>query len=268
MVACDVGRLRGGPMTILSPTTHGDLGWRPARGFGFARGVALVPVALAELPRVAQAMPVAFSKSDRRWQALAVMGPIEGANVLVSREGKWRASYVPALLRVYPFRLVEPEALALWSNYTPEHEAGEGAQPFYKDGALAPWLQQTLTFLKTVQSGIGALHTPLAGLEAAGALVPWAGPKLEVPQPERALRGLFALDSERLSACDESHALNLFQAGHLRWLYAHLDSLHHTERFKALARDLVAPPGQAAGKPDKLDQVADILATLAEEMGG
>ena len=254
-------------MTILSPETHADLGWRPAKGFHFAREVAMVPVALAELPRVAQAMPVAFSKSEGRWQALAVMGPIEGANVLVSREGKWRASYVPALLRVYPFRLVEPETLALWSNYRPEPQVGEGVQPFYKEGALAPWLHQTLTFLNTVHSGIGALHSPLAGLEAAGALTPWVGPKLDVPQPERALSGLYALEPERLSACADSQVLDLFRAGHLRWLYAHLDSLHHAERFKALAKDIVAPQLEAPRQPDKVEQAADVLAAIAEDMG-
>ena len=100
-------------------------------------------------------------RSWKHWQAVAVMGPIEGANVFVSREGKWRASFVPALLRVYPFKLTGAGELALWEDYPPEPLAAEGVQPFYKSCALAPWLQQTLNFLPTVQSGIGETHRVL-----------------------------------------------------------------------------------------------------------
>lgn len=148
-------------MTQLCPETHSHLGWRPATGFGFARQMAVVPLAAAEIARVAQALPVVFHKVGARWQAVAVMGPVKGANVHVSREGKWRTSFVPALLRVYPFRLDAAGELGLWDGYTPEPLAAEGAQPFFKDGALAPWLQQTVKFLKTVHLGIGTVHGSL-----------------------------------------------------------------------------------------------------------
>lgn len=254
-------------MTALGPDTHAHLGWQPAKGFGFARGTALVPIAVAELSRVAQAMPVLFSKTESEWQALGVMGPITGANVYVSREGTWRASYVPALLRVYPFHLQGEETLALWSDYVPEPLVGDGVQPFYKDGDLAPWLQETRRFLRTVHDGIGQLNRPLETLEAADALSPWAGPVLEVPQPDRALSELYKLDAERFAGCVDSLALELFRAGHLRWLYAHLDSLHHAERFKALAKDIVAPPLEAPKQPDKADRAADFLAAFAQDLG-
>lgn len=254
-------------MTALSPDKHAHLGWRPAKGFGFARGTALVPIAVAELPRVAQAMPVAFAKAEGQWQALGVMGPISGSNVYVSRAGNWRASYVPALLRVYPFHLEGTETLALWSSYAPEPLVGDGVQPFYKEADLAPWLQETHRFLRTVHDGIAQLHGPLEALAAVGALSPWAGPALEVPQPDRALSGLYRLEAERLAGCADGLALELFRGGHLRWLYAHLDSLHHAERFKALAKDIVAPPLESPRQPDKVDRAADVLAAIAQDLG-
>lgn len=254
-------------MTALSPDTHGHLGWRPAKGFGFAQSTALVPIAVAELPRVAQAMPVVFAQAEGLWQALGVMGPITGTNVYVSRSGKWRASYVPALLRVYPFHLQDEETLALWSGYAPEPLVGEGVQPFYKDGDLAPWLQETRRFLRTVHDGISRLHDPLEVLATAGVLSPWAGPALEVPQPDRALSGLYRLVPERLAGCADSWVLDLFRAGHLRWLYAHLDSLHHAERFKALAKDIIAPPLEAPRQPDAVERAADVLAAIAQDLG-
>lgn len=254
-------------MTALSPDTYANLGWRPAKGFGFARGTALVPIAVAELPWVAQVMPVVFAKAEGQWQALGVMGPITGTNVYVSHAGNWRANYVPALLRVYPFHLERGETLALWSGYAPEPLAGEGVQPFYKDGDLAPCLQETRRFLRTVHDGIAQLHGPLEALAAVGALSPWAGPALEMPQPDLAMSGLHKLEPERLAICADSLALELFRAGHLRWIYAHLDSLHHTERFKALAKDIAAPSLEAPRQTDKADRAADVLAAIAQDLG-
>ena len=254
-------------MMQLRPETHSHLGWRPVSGFGFARRMTLVPLAAAEIARVSQVLPVVFRKAEGCWQAVAVMGPIEGANVFVSREGKWRASFVPALLRVYPFKLTGAGELALWEGYQPDPLAAEGTQPFYEDGALAAKLRQTQTFLKTVHKGIGAAHRTMERLEAADVLTPWEMPGIETPQPERALTKLYIVDENCLRAIDEALVLELYRGGSLRWLHAHLDSLHHAERFKALAKTIVAPEIAAPRQPDKIEQVAEILAAIAEDLG-
>lgn len=254
-------------MTRLSPETHSHLGWRPVTGFGFARQMAVVPLATAEIARVAQALPVLFSKAGECWQPVAVMGPVKGTNVHVSREGKWRTSFVPALLRVYPFRLDEAGELGLWEGYSPEPLAAEGAQPFYKEGVLAPWLQQTVKFLKTVHAGVGTVHRSLSKLEEAGALTPWEVPGIERPQPDRALTGLYAIETKGFETLEDALVQELFRAGALRWMHAHLDSLDHAERFKALAKSIVAPEITTPRQPDKIEQAADILAAIAEDLG-
>lgn len=254
-------------MMQLRPETHAHLGWRPVSGFGFARQITLVPLAAAEIPWVAQALPVVFRKVEERWQAVAVMGPIEGANVFVSREGKWRASFVPALLRVYPFKLTGAGELALWEGFHPEPLAAEGAQPFYNEDALAPWLQQTQAFLKTVHNGIEAAHRVVERLEAAEVLTPWEVPGIETPQPERALTGLHVMDPEHIEALEDVLVLELYRSGSLRWLHAHLDSLHHAQLFKALAKAIVLPEIAAPRQPEKIEQAADILAAIAEDLG-
>lgn len=254
-------------MRSLAPDIHSGLAWRPVTGFGFARPMAVVPLAVAEMSRVAQALPVLFYKAGERWQAVAVMGPVLGTNVYVSREGKWQASFVPALLRVYPFRLDEAGELGLWDGYNPEPLAAEGAQPFYKGEHLAPWLQQTVKFLKTVHIGLGAVHLSLEQLEEVGALAPWEVPGIERPQPERALAGLYAIDPKRFETLDDALVLEFFHSGALRWMQSHLDSLHHAERFKALAKSIVAPEITAPRQPDKIEQAADFLAAVAEDLG-
>jgi len=266
-LAVDVALGGAAGMTPICPEIHSLLGWHPASSFGFARKLMLVPVAVAEIARVAQVLPVLFRKVEDRWQAVAVMGPIEGANVFVSREGKWRTSFVPALLRVYPFKLTGAGELALWEGYKPEPIAADGAQAFYNEGTLVPRLQQTLTFLKTVYKGIEVAHCVLDRLEMAEVLTPWDVPGIETLQPEHVLKGLYAIDAERFEALEEALVLELFRGGSLRWLHAQLESLHHAERFKALAKAIVAPEITAPRQADKIEQAADILAAITEDLG-
>jgi hypothetical protein len=254
-------------MIHLRPETHSHLGWRPAKGFGFAREMAMVPLAATEISRVAQSLPVLFGHRAGRWQAVAVLGPVQGANVHVTREGKWRASFVPALLKVYPFRLDDDGQLALWAGYEPFPLASDGVQPFHEDGGLEPRLQQALKLLRAVHTGMGAVHPVLERLYNAGALTPWEMPGIESPQAERALKGLYAIDTVRFEALGDAAVLELFRTGVLGWLHAHLDSLHHAERFKELAKSIVGTEIAAPRQHDKIDQVADFLAAIAEDLG-
>lgn len=254
-------------MTPLAPSTHGHLGWRAAQGFGFARQMALVPLAVAEIARVSQVMPVAFRKDESRWEAVGVMGPVEGANVYVAREGKWRASFVPAQLRVYPFCLDAEGQLALWEGYRPEPLAADGVDPFFEGAGWSPRVAQTEQFLNAVHAGIAGVAPTLDNLASLGALRPWDVPGIDNPSPEIALRGLYAVDPKALDAIGEELALSLFRSGALRWLYAHAESLHHAQRFKAMAEVLATPQLDAPHKTERIEGAADILAAIAEDLG-
>ena len=254
-------------MTPITPETHAHLGWRAAQGFGFARELALVPLATAEIGRVSQVMPVVFRKDENCWEAVAVMGPIEGANLYVAREGKWRASFVPAQLRVYPFCFEEDGELALWEGYRPEPLAADGVEPFYDGSGWSPRVAQTQQFLKAVRAGIGAAAPTLDNLEQLGALRSWDVPGIDNLRPEIALRGLYVLDVSALERVAESVIMSLFRSGALRWLHAHGESLHHAQRFKTLAEALVMPQLDAPQKTERIDEAADILAAIAEDLG-
>ena len=254
-------------MIRITPKTHGHLGWRAAEGFGFARQQALVTLATAEIGRVSQVMPVVFRKSEGVWDAVGVMGPVEGTNVYVAREGKWRASFVPAQLRVYPFWLEEDGELALWEGYQPEPLAADGVEPFYDGVGWSARLAQTKQFLTAVRSGIRSAAPVLERLEALGVLNPWAVPGIDRPRPEIALQGLFAVDPKALDEVGDEPALSLVRSGALRWLYAHSESLHHAQRSKTLAEALVAAQLDAPQKTERIDEAADILAAIAEDLG-
>lgn len=224
-------------MTDLTLQTHGEKGWRPATGFGFAGNQALQPLATDEIGRVSDGIPVAFRQQGDIWQAVAVMAPTREHNLFVAEDGRWRAPFVPAALRVYPFCPGDgPETVALWSDYTPEPLGRRDVRPFFVDEALSPELQRIKAFLTAVDSGINHADAPLRLLYDAEALEPWTPEVSEAPQIEESLPGLYRVNETALQRLADDVWLSLRNARALRWLYAHLDSLYHVRRFNAFAR--------------------------------
>lgn len=257
-------------MRELTPEGYEQAGWRPASGFGFARRLALQPLAVDEVGRVADGMPVAFRQHAGCWQAVAVMGPVADLNLYVAADGRWRASFVPAALRVYPFCLAaDQQTLALWPDYAPESSGQPGVKPFFVDGALSPELQRVQAFLLAVEKGIALADAPLRLLDERGLLRPWA------PHPETAadaaaetLAGLYCVDAAGLQRLPDADWLSLRRDDALRWLHAHLDSLYHRRRFTALAdglRQSAATGAMASRIPPELD---DFFAAMGEDLQG
>lgn len=250
----------------ITPDSHGPLGWRKPAGFGFAQAIAVQPLAVDEIGRVAQSIPVTFRKADGRWQAVAVLGPVRGTNVHVARDGRWRAGFVPAALRVWPFRLTGDGALALWEGYAPEPASAPGVKPFFPEGRPNATLARTRAFLAEVQAGTAAAHAPLALLAGRGVLMPWQVPEIAMPAAGTALDDLWRLDPAGFEALDDADWLALRRHRAMGWLHAHLDSLHHATRFKALAEKIVLHVLEPAKAPDPAGGVAAFLSRLSQEI--
>lgn len=255
--------------TDLHPSTHGHLGWRQFAGFQFARHVTLQPLAVAEIPRVAQVMPVVFLRQGQAWRAAAVMGSAYGDNVYVAADGRWRGHFVPAALRVYPFALSEQDEqrLALWPGFEPEalDDATEGLAPFFEDGRYTPLLQKTLAFLQQVKRGQAAADEALSHLHALGLLTPWRVPVREGGDESRALEGLYRLAPERWAVLDDHDWLQLRRLGAQEWLYAHLHSLHHAERFAAMASRQERASNWAPEESDDRHQATALLEAMFDQ---
>lgn len=258
--------------TDLHPSTHSQRGWRQFSGFQFARHVTLQPLAVAEIPLVAQVMPVAFLRQGQAWRAAGVMGAAYGDNVYVAEDGRWRGHFVPAALRVYPFALSEQdeERLELWPGYEPDalDDATEGLVPFFEDGRYTPLLQKTLAFLQQVKRGQAAAHEPLTMLHELGLLTPWSVPVGEGVDASRVLEGLYRLTPGQWERLCDSDWLELRRRGALEWLYAHLHSLHHAERFRAMERREERASRWAPEESDEQHQAAALLAAMFEHNEG
>jgi hypothetical protein len=255
-------------MTVIRIEDHLNFGWRPKPELHLVKNLAFAPLAVEEIPTVAQAMPVAFVKTHNRWHAVAVMGPVHGTNVFISHDGKWRAHYIPAIIRAQPFKLNEEGSLAIWEGYKPEPKAMDGVQAFFHNGELHPHLQQTHRFLRLLHNNIAVAHETLSELESKSLLEAWDGLDAYGKNiPDRTLQGLFTVKSNRFHDLGDNTVLNLFRTKALRWLYAQGDSLNHATRFRTLARSLLeATPNDAISKRNDAEN-SGLVSAVMDDLG-
>ena len=92
---------------VVSRERHGLKKWQRFNGYAFAATDALVPIVGAELARAAVSMPLAFSEQSGRATLVALLSLVPGHNMFVGPGGRWLGGpYVPAWLRLYPFRML------------------------------------------------------------------------------------------------------------------------------------------------------------------
>src|SRR4051812_12043050 len=84
---------------------HRGKGWRRPMGYSFISNDLVVPVGGSEFPYAVLAMPIGFIEQSGHYVPVALMGLSQGKNVFVGPAGQWLGSYVPAVVRSYPFSL-------------------------------------------------------------------------------------------------------------------------------------------------------------------
>ena len=215
----------------ISRDRHGGRFWRRFASYGFARDRHSVPVVLAELEPAASAFPLVFCRTGTGGIAPhALLHLTTGApSPFVTQDGTWRGTYVPSILRAYPFAATparEGDEMALLVDEssglitdTPEDE------PFFDDsGAPSAALEQVIAFFRTRAQSELATQTACAALQAAGLLSPLT------PLPgmgESDAAGLLTLDTATLDALDTAALPDLWTSGALRLAHAQRVSLCH-----------------------------------------
>ena len=264
---CMVSNRSGVRMTPVLVETHRDLGFRPETGFLFARRVTRLPLAVWEIGRIAQAMPVIFEQHQGRWQAVAIMGTSYGLNAHVAPDGRWCTDVVPITFQLYPFCTDDTGRLCLAEGVSTERRDLPGVTPFFEGEVLAPRIRQAARYLSVREKGIAGVERALDALSRCKALQPLDRAKARRFLPDATGGDSCILDAKRLAALDDETALMLFRSGALHWLYAHLDSLHHLDRLERRAKAVMVPNVARVAEPSVGGKAADVVSALAEDMG-
>jgi SapC len=234
---------------------------RPQPDWSMASGMNAIFVAGVEFGDVCREYPILFVRAGNDAQGkpqvapIAALGLAPGENLFLQGRG-WRAAYLPALLRAYPFAVsragVEQRALLSidigWAGLSQT----EGLALFDEQGEPSEQLktltQQIEQFELQVQrtSEICRLlvEKDLLREKRFDAELP-SGEKLKVD-------GFLSVDEKQLAKLSDADLLLLHKNGMMGLVYAHLVSLGNLRKmvqWRIDAATLAAQAAQAAASP-------------------
>lgn len=224
---------------LLDRNNHRNLRLTPpAERFKFAVESVAVPVTPLEFAGVCHEYPIVFAVDEERaGMPMVLTGLREGENLFVNDKGVWLADYVPAFVRRYPFVLnvneQEQSFLVIIDEAFEGFSNTEGEPLFDEEGKEAPFLQQTLTFLRDFHEATRMSDDFMKRLKQLDLLIPHTVEIRDADGVRGTLTGFSIVDEKRLLALDDKTMLELARSGDLGRIYAHLLSLGNVQRLIA-----------------------------------
>lgn len=261
-------------LATINKDRHATVKVKPTDGFSYAARFHVAAVLAHEFPRAASIYPVVFLKDEAsgRFQPVALLGLEEGQNLFVDDSGRWKASYVPAVIRRYPFALAaagDPATFAVCIDEgSPLVGQEDGLPLFDEQGQPAAALQNVVKYLSELQQMDAQTQAFCQFLAEQDLLVP-LNMQLQLGQEVKNVQGAFAINDARLAALPDELFIQMRQRGYLPAAYAHLVSLTQVERLLMLQGDRRQPTAEPApASPAGNAQPAPAPAGKALKKGG
>ncbi len=196
----------------------------------FAKQNQSVPLLVAEFPEACLEYPIVFVKGgDGVWMALALTGLAHNSNAFVDDKGVWKARYVPASVRRYPFILAETadKQLSLAADMDAASLGAEGEPLFDAQGEPTEMIRNVMNLLADFQQQAKMTEVLAQKLVDANLLVQ-QNLQVRIDDERSAIvDGVWIVDESKLRALPDDKVLALFKTGELSVVYAHMMSLRN-----------------------------------------
>ena len=224
---------------------------RQVQGFSYAAGFHIASIMAHEFARAASIYPVVFleDKAEDSFRPVVLMGLDAGENLFVDATGKWQASYVPAIIRRYPFALASSGEEGKFTVCVDEGSDlisdTEGVALFDEKGEPAEPLENVKRYLGELQQMDMFTREFCKFLAAQNMFTPM---NMRVRQSDQTknINGCYVLNEERLNGLSTDRFVELRDKRYLPAIYAHLVSLAQVERLVMLKDERVAATPAAA----------------------
>ena len=251
-------------LTAISNDIFADKAWLRPAGYSFAAGLATIPVVAAELPSLVPAMPLGFVKNGSTFDLVAICSLKPSTNLYVAPDGRWLGSYVPAVLRSYPFRLAkapgrEDSILCIDEGSGAVVGKDHGIPFFDASGEPATALKDILNLLTQIERSSIATQAAIAALASAGLIQPWPLRLQQGDQPAAAVDGLFRIDEAAMNALSEENFLKLRGNGAFAVAYAQLLSMHQLGLLQRLDQVQAELKAQAEAQMNALSALEGLF---------
>lgn len=226
--------------TPLDSTQHRQLKLRlPVADWSVARELNAIFVAAAEFGDTCREFPIVFVRAGKEPDGsdqvapVAVLGLAQGQNLYVDG-ARWRATYVPAVLRTYPFcigRIDEQRFAVCVDTAWPGANTDDGTPLFEADGQPAVLLKNMQPQLETLEQEIQ--RTRLVGRRLLELDV-LRDMRFDATLPDgskHSVDGFLTVDDKKMSALPDAVVGELHRSGLLGLVHLHWVSMGNMRRL-------------------------------------
>lgn len=215
----------------VSSQRHRDLSIERV-DFGFAAKVNSVPLMAVEMPLAAREYTIVFAGKDDAIGPMVVLGVADSQNLYLDENKAWKADYIPAFVRRYPFVFSQnPDAsqftLCIDETWAGCNREGRGQRLFDDQGSQTPYLQNMLKFLSDYQNQFVRTQAYCKKLKELNLLEPMQA-QLALPGGEkRSLGGFLGASRARIKNLNPEKVAELVKTDELELTYLQMASLNN-----------------------------------------
>ena len=230
----------------VSHARHDNWSVKVGDTYEFSRNVTSVPLTAVEFARAAPEFAIVFGGTGDVVMPVAVLGVRSEENLYLTREGGWRAQYVPAFVRRYPFVFSSADSgktftLCVDESFSGINQSGNGQRLFTDEGKPTPYVDNVLKFLQQYQIEFQRTEAFCRKLKTLNLLEPMRA-EISAESGERfALTGFSAVDRARLKTLSADVLAEMVKSDELELIYTHLLSMHNFSGMRSRLADAKAP---------------------------
>jgi hypothetical protein len=243
----------------VSHARHGQWSVEVGSDYGFSRRVNSVPLMAVEFANAASEYAIVFAGTDKAIVPAVVLGMRSDENLYLDERGGWKAKYIPAFVRRYPFVFAASEdgktfTLCIDESFRGFNQEGRGQPLFNGERKPSPYVENVLKFLEQYQIEYRRTQALCNRLRELNLLEPMRAQFKFGSGEQLALTGFMAVARDRIRTLGAETLADLVKTDQLELIYLHLQSLRNfaeiSQRFSgegAKPGDPAAPgPGEGA----------------------
>ena len=209
---------------------------KPINTFSFAQKMYMAFIGVHEFYRASSTYPIVFIENtdNDMFQPVVLLGLQPGENLFVNDEGKWDASYIPAIIRQYPFGMAttnEDTRFTVCIDESCEFINDEEGEPIFNEdgepGEVVNRIKEYLSQLKQMEILTKEFCQTLKEKNMFAPLNMSISNSGEL----RRITGGYMINEQRLNNMPDNEFLMLRKTNGLSFVYNHLSSLTQVERL-------------------------------------
>lgn len=221
----------------VSSGRHAKCSVEAGTGFAFTRKLNSVPLMAVEFPQAASEYAVVFAQSGNDVVPVVILGARQNENLYLADDDAWRAKYVPAFIRRYPFVFSPSEdgktfTLCVDEAFQGLNYLGRGQALFTEDGKHTPYVDNVLKFLQEYRTQFLRTQAFCKKIKELDLLEPMQAQFTLGSGEKMSLGGFQVVDRKRLKVLPAETLAQLASTDELELIYLHLQSMRNFTEIK------------------------------------